>query len=137
MKLLICFICSLLIMSCEKNKENPVVDTLYLSNSSGGQQQEIDAAVKLYEHYMNSSKDKEYYEVVSKGNFILNYCPSKQWITICLDPGSGWFNQFKEVNISKLGELSKANLFFEKYKTLLVPNEPMQSQIIKSNGDPL
>jgi hypothetical protein len=136
MRYLITFFCLLLTISCEKDKENPVVDTLYLPNSNGGEQQEIEAAVKLYERYMNSPKDKEYYEVVCKGDFILNYFPSKQWITVCTDVGSGWSYQFKEVDISKLGELSQANLPFEKYKEFLSPNNPMQSNLIKSNGEP-
>lgn len=136
MKPLILFCCLLFFISCEKDRTNPLVDTIYLPDSNGGEEQEIDAAIKLYEHYMNSSKDKDYFEVVSKHNFILNYYPAKQWITICLDPGSGWYVQYKDVNTSKLGELSKAKLPFVNYKDILIPNDPMQSQLIKSNGHP-
>jgi hypothetical protein len=123
-------------MSCEEDKKSPEVETIYFSDLNKGEQQEIAAASKLYEHYMNSSKDKEFYEVVSRGDFILNYYPSKQLITICVDPGSGWFDQFKEVDAGKLEELSKAKLPFNKYNTLLVQNDPMQSKLIKSNGNP-
>lgn len=63
---------------------------------------------KLLENYTVSNKKKKYYEVVSsRGNgagFILNYNRPDQRLTICLDPGSGWSNQFVDITEKDLEE---------------------------------
>ena len=124
---------------------HPQVDTLYLKGSSADVEK-FEAVPKLYAHYMNSKKDKEAYEVISKGDgrFILNYTPKLKLLTLCADPGSGWLSQFKNVGEETLEKLVAGRYSFDslgiiasdpiKYDSLLIVNKPFIQ--VKTSGSP-
>jgi hypothetical protein len=135
---------ALFCLSCHEIS-HPYVDTLYVK----GKDREIERAkaiVNLYEHYMNSEKDKEVYEVISESNgrFILNYVPALKLLTLCGDPGSGWSKQLKNVDEVVLQRLIRDNITFENLQEIgtigsnfdgvLEINKPMYN--VKTNGSP-
>ncbi|NIJ51874.1 hypothetical protein [Dyadobacter arcticus] len=123
---------------------HPAIDTFYLK----GKDLKVlnqEAVPKLYEHYTNSKKDKEVYEVISKfGRFILNFTPSLKLLTLCSDAGSGWSAQFKDVDEATLKKLVDYGFSFEEVDamgrstgqsdTLLIRNQP--TFLVKTNGTP-
>jgi hypothetical protein len=123
------------------NKVDPAVSTLYFS-SGHPDTLRSQAISKLYEHYSNSDKNKEYYEVVSKktGNYILNYYPFGKLLTTCNDPGSGWSEQYKNVDESELRKLAdlKIKLYdlqlYVSKDSIIENNEPIVD--VKTNGYP-
>lgn len=124
---------------------HPHVDTLYVKGTDR-EQERAEAIRNLYRHYMNSDKDKDVYEVISKnnGNFILNYVPALKLLTLCGDPGSGWSNQFKNVDEATLQRLIDTNVTFQnledvgsigsQFDDVLEVNRPMYT--VKTNGYP-
>jgi hypothetical protein len=127
------------------NKVDPMIDTLYLEGKDR-RELRLQAIPKLYEHFRNSKKDKFVYEVISKknGRFIANYTPSLKLLTLTGDPGSGWGNQFKDVDETTLEKLVKDGITFDdleligtldsKYNDLLVETNPFQE--VRTNGSP-
>jgi hypothetical protein len=105
------------------NKVEPEVSTVYVK--SGDKETERSEAVStLFEHYSKSSKDKQYYEVLSKkdGRFILNYNRIDQRLTICTDPGSGWSRQYVGITDADLEDLLVKGLSFN---DLDFPKDPV------------
>lgn len=142
-KLIIIVMCALTFGCIEK--VDPAVDTLYIKG--GDQETHIKQAIpKLFQHYVSSKRDKEFYEVISKkeGRYILNYAPNLKLLTMCADPGSGWSRQFKNFELSTLEMLANDGYSFDdlgdrerldsKFDSLLVINTP--SSPVKTNGSP-
>ncbi len=107
MKSILLFSALLISLTSCFNRVNPEVSTRYLREGSREDQRSI-AVTELYRHYNSSSKDKRFYEVVSKegGRFILNYNRVDQRLTVCLDPGSGWGSQYKDITEEELEDLA-------------------------------
>ncbi|MCE7065684.1 hypothetical protein [Dyadobacter sp. CY326] len=134
----------LFLMSCHE-LSHPDVDTLYIDGKDR-EESRADAINTLYDHYMNSTKEKEVYEVIARGNgrFIINYVPELKLLTLCGDPGSGWGPQFKEVDEAALQRLINDKITFDDlhgvgsigsaFDSVLVRNNPMYS--VKTNGYP-
>ena len=124
---------------------HPQVETLYLKDGTA-EVQKSEAVSKLYELYTSSNKEKEAYEVISKkeGRFILNYTPKLELLTLCIDPGSGWSNQYKNVSEQKLQRLAGGSYSFDslvviaanpvKYDSLLIINDSFIQ--VKTSGSP-
>ena len=89
------------------HKLDPEVSTFYFSTGHPDTLRS-QAISKLYEHYSNSDKTNAYYEVISRktGNYILNYYPAGKLLTMCNDPGSGWSEQYKNVDEAELRKLA-------------------------------
>ncbi|MCE7058732.1 hypothetical protein [Dyadobacter sp. CY343] len=123
------------------NKVDPAVDTLYFS-SGRTDTLRSQAISKLYEHYSNSDKTKEYYEVVSKqtGDYIINYYPAGKLLTTCNDPGSGWGGQYKNVDEATLRRLADLKIKLDNLRSfvntdsIIDDNEPRVE--VKTNGHP-
>jgi hypothetical protein len=123
------------------NKVDPAVDTLYFS-SGRTDTLRSQAISKLYEHYSNSDKTKEYYEVVSKqtGDYIINYYPAGKLLTTCNDPGSGWGGQYKNVDEATLRRLADLKIKLDNLRSyvntdsIIDDNEPRIE--VKTNGHP-
>lgn len=111
------------------------VATLFVSDGNHENLRK-EAVARLYKFYSNSSKEKEFYEVVSRpdhGHYIVNYNPRLQLLSICADPGSGWAAQFKNVTEEKLQRLSEShfsmdNMYYAQsmrpeYSELLTQND--------------
>ncbi|TDE11749.1 hypothetical protein [Dyadobacter psychrotolerans] len=148
--LILLFFISFGLQSCSDDVD-PVVNTLYVNDGSRTEQREK-ALLDLYQYYTYGkvASNKEYYEVVSKknGRFILNYYPSGKLLTLCGDPGSGWSDQFKNIDESILQKLANANITFDdiegigsldctldsSYIKLLPKNDPFVQ--VKTNGIP-
>jgi hypothetical protein len=134
----------LFIFGCS-DKVDPQVDTVYLTVGDR-ESQRLGAIPQLYQHYVNSAKDKEVYEVISEGNgrLIANFTPALKLLTLCGDPGSGWGPQFKDVTEATLEKLVKDGISFEdlhsigtldsKFNGLLEINNPFVQ--VKTNGEP-
>lgn len=132
---------ALCLTSCHEIS-HPYVDTLYMKGTDR-EKERAEAMVNLYQHYMNSDKDKEVYEVISESNgrFILNYVPALKLLTLSGDPGSGWSNQFKNVDEATLQRLIDENITFQnleevgtigsQFDDVLKVNRPMYS--VKTN----
>lgn len=137
------FICAATLLASCKKSPNPDVITLYLKGDDR-EKERTEAIPNLYEHYMNSNKDRAVYEVVAKGNarFVINYVPGLELLTLSSDPGSGWSSQFKDVDEAKLQELVRQKLNFSdiddigsfgsKYDSVLVINRPIYD--VKTNS---
>ncbi|MCF0060976.1 hypothetical protein MUK70_17200 [Dyadobacter chenwenxiniae] len=131
-----------LLISC-KESPDPDVETLYI-NGQDREKERADATSKLYEHYMNGKRDRSAYEVVAKGNarFVINYVPGLALLTLSGDPGSGWSNQFKDVDEGTLQKLIHQKLTFNdiddigsaesKYDSVLTLNRPLYD--VKTNS---
>jgi hypothetical protein len=121
------------------DKVDPMVDTLYLSSNYSNSVRS-QAFSKLNEHYFNSDKTKEYYEVVSKKNYIINYFPAGDLLTICFDPGSGWGGQYKNVDEAALRRLTDLKIKLDDLQAYVIKdsiidnNEPYIE--VKTNGYP-
>lgn len=126
------------VASCKLNRVDPIVSTLRVPAIVQSADREIDMAVRLYDHYSNSDKSKEFYEVISKNRGeILNYYPSKQLLTTCPDPGSGWGRQFKEVDLVTLRRISDNKITFSMYPDSLTSvNSISEFTEVKTNGHP-
>src|SRR5215217_2132833 len=134
----------LLLVSC-KESADPNVVTLFLKGEDR-EKGRAEAIPKLYEHYMNSKKDRPAYEVIAKGEamFVINYVPSLELLTLSGDPGSGWSNQFKGVNEVTLQKLIRQKLTFadindigsldSKYDSVLTMNRPLYEVNTNSNA---
>lgn len=134
--------------ACKDDDVNPAVDTSYFDRNMPQAQTEKDAIKKLYGFYDESSKNKEYYEVVQKAGIILNFSPTRKLLSLCGDQGSGWSVQYKnfdEVILKKMaddgvtfGELiwpKDTNRLDTLYKDVLIVNDPFDASI-KTNGIP-
>lgn len=145
MKYILIFISVIVFFAECRDRVDPTVNTLFVE----GKDRETlrsQAIPELFNHYVNSKKDKEAYEVISKknGRFIINYTPSLGLLTLCGDPGSGWGNQFKNVDETVIESLVKGGYSFDdindigtldsKYDSLLVKNRPYID--VKTNGSP-
>lgn len=108
--------------SCFK-RVDPEVSTHYIREGSREDQRSI-AARELYRHYSSSNKEKKFYEVVSKndGRFILNYNRVDQRLTVCLDLGSGWGSQYKDITEADLEDFVEKGFSaddFDDYENLI------------------
>ncbi|QRR01842.1 hypothetical protein [Dyadobacter sandarakinus] len=116
-----------------KEPQNPEVATLYL-NGKDIEGHRREAVSRLYEHYLTSKKDRGYYEVISKhSRFILSFSPSLKLLTVCGDPGSGWGNQFMNVDEGVLARLVSEKITFND----LYSSEDLQSKdslLVKSKS---
>jgi hypothetical protein len=124
------------------NKVDPAVSTFYFSTGHPDTLRN-QALLKLYEHYSNSDKTREYYEVISKrtGNYILNYYPAGKLLTTCTDPGSGWGNQYENVDeaeLRKLADLKIKLVDLQLYvsKDSIISENPNNVVEVKTNGHP-
>ena len=118
------------------------VETLYLEDGSYEYKRSV-ALYNLYQHYIKSTRSRDFYEIVSKhnGRYILNYYPKGELLTLCVDPGSGWLHQYK-VSEQLFEKLIKYNITLNElsgdsdknYDSLLVVNEPFFN--VKTNGNP-
>ena len=134
----------LLLVSC-KESPDPSVVTLFLKGEDR-EKERAEAIPKLYEHYMNSKKDRSAYEVVARGEamFVINYVPSLELLTLSGDPVSGWSNQFKGVDEATLQKLISQKLTFSdiddigsldsKYDSVLTLNRPIYDVKTNSNA---
>jgi hypothetical protein len=101
----------------------------------------------LYEHYVTSEKNREAYEVVAKkdGHFILNFTPGLELLTVCGDPGSGWSQQFENVDEAMLkklvdegisfGDLYSVGSMSDRVDSLLTRKHPIYN--VNTNGNPM
>jgi hypothetical protein len=135
----------MLIAFC-KDEVDPAVQTIRVYGDYKAEREK--AFPNLYNYYAASSKSMEYYEVVFKGDFILNYYPQGRLLTVCSDPGSGWSGQFKEFDESDLKKLSDDGITIDEiagfghignnldslYSDILVKSDPFFE--IKTNGNP-
>lgn len=129
-------------ISCGESPD-PSVVTLFLKGEDR-EKERAEAIPKLYEHYMNSKKDRSAYEVVARGEamFVINYVPSLELLTLSGDPVSGWSNQFKGVDEATLQKLISQKLTFSdiddigsldsKYDSVLTLNRPLYD--VKTNS---
>ena len=128
---------TLSLLSCDiRDKVSPNVQTYILHPNSivGAEQWEIMASKVLYEFYMQSDKEKEFYEVVENDYFhVLNYWPKQKILTLTTKIADGWSSQYQDVNEEKLKELSDSNTVFMKYDAILTRANPRNFEIIKSN----
>ncbi|WP_439557811.1 hypothetical protein [Dyadobacter sp.] len=137
-------ILGVLLLGCF-DKIDLAIDTLYLKDGDRATQRS-QAVSKLYEHYAASEKNREAYEVVSKksGRFILNFTPGLGLLTVCGDPGSGWSQQFQNVDEAMLKKLVDEGISFDdlydvgsmshKVDSLLVRKRPIYN--VNTNGNP-
>ncbi|MET7253739.1 hypothetical protein [Dyadobacter fermentans] len=127
---------------------NPAVDTAYFDRKMPQAQTEKDAIKKLYGFYNESSKDKQYYEVVQKAGIILNFSPTRKLLSLCGDQGSGWSGQYKNFDEAFLKKLVDDKVTFDEllfperenrldtlYRATLMVNDPFDASI-KTNGTP-
>ena len=131
-------------ISCGESPD-PSVVTLFLKGEDR-EKERAEAIPKLYEHYMNSKKDRSAYEVVARGEamFVINYVPSLELLTLSGDPVSGWSNQFKGVDEATLQKLIRQKLTFSdiddigsldsKYDSVLTLNRPLYDVKTNSNA---
>ncbi|MDR6806032.1 hypothetical protein J2Y45_003224 [Dyadobacter sp. BE34] len=132
--------------ACTNDGVDPAVETISVY---GGYEVEREKAFpNLYNYYVASSKNKEYYEVISKGDFILNYYPKGQLLTICADQGSGWLSQYKDIDESDLKKFVDDGVTFDQvsrfgtldndldssYNSILIETDPFIE--VKTNGSP-
>jgi hypothetical protein len=137
---------SLFLFTSCKDAVDPVVETLHVNGDYEAERRE--AFPKLLDLYEKSAKDKEYYEVVAKGDFIVSFSPAKKLLTLCADQGSGWVSQYKDFDIKVLQKLvsdevtvdeitsyeTLNNMLGDAYKGILIKNEPFYE--VKTNGNP-
>jgi hypothetical protein len=133
------FILSIAGLAACFDKVDPMVDTLYLS-SNYSDSIRSQAFSKLNEHYFNSDKTKEYYEVVSKKNYIINYFPYHNLLTICFDPGSGWGGQYKNVDEAALRRLADLKIKLDDLQEYVIKDSIIDNNQpyidVKTNGHP-
>jgi hypothetical protein len=122
---------------------DPQVDTLFL-NSGHPDSLKSQAISRLYEYYSNSDKTKAYYEVVSgrkAGDYILNYYPEAKLLTTCLDPGSGWAGQLKNVDEAALQRMANLKVKLDGLTGYVLTDSTIQHNRplvgVKTNGSPL
>lgn len=103
----------LTLFSCKDNVD-PEVGTKFIEYGSR-EEQRASAIQELNSFYNSSSKDKQFYEVISKknGRFILNYNRADERLTICLDPGSGWGRQYINISESDLADFISMGIELE------------------------
>jgi hypothetical protein len=148
MKLIKLFLQAILVIflfGC-KDDVDPAVSTVRVEGNRDELRKE--AISKLYQHYKNSTKDKESYEIVSKGDYILNFSPKSSLLTLCDDQGSGWAVQYKDINDIVLKKMVDDQINFDHlsgslefdtkldslYKKVLISNNPIVE--VKTNGEP-
>lgn len=131
-------------ISCGESPD-PSVVTLFLKGEDR-EKERAEAIPKLYEHYMNSKKDRSAYEVVARDEamFVINYVPGLELLTLSGDPVSGWSNQFKGVDEATLQKLISQKLTFSdiddigsldsKYDSVLTLNRPIYDVKTNSNA---
>jgi hypothetical protein len=89
---------------------------------------------------MNSDKSKEYYEVVSEqtGNYILNYSPSQNLLTVCFEIRSSWGGQYKNVNQPTLQKLANAKIKLDNLQQYISNDSTIKNNIpiikVKTNS---
>ncbi|MCE7058731.1 hypothetical protein [Dyadobacter sp. CY343] len=121
------------------NKVDPAVETFYLK-SKHSDSVRSEAFSKFYEHYSNSDNTKEYFEVISKGDYIINYYATGKLMAICYDPGSGWGGQYNNVDEAALRSLANLRIKLDKLQSYVIKdslidnNEPFIE--VKTNGHP-
>ena len=122
---------------CSKDVD-PEVDTLYVSSRADASR--AAALSNLYEHYSKSDKSKEYYEVIAGRNYIVNYYPTGKLLTACLDPSSGWTDQFKNVDEVLLKKLSDHKVSLDSMQHYAIKDSALQNNRplvpVKTNGNP-
>src|SRR5690606_4735524 len=127
--------------SCFGDDVEPEVDTFYY-NTGQRDSQRSQAITKLYEHYIQSDKTKEYYEVISRktGNYIVNYYPDGQLLTICTDPGSGWSGQLKNVSDADLQRMAISKIHMDRLQEYVLSDSTLEHNRpiieVKTNGKP-
>lgn len=137
MKYLILIPLIAVLFSCKNSEVDPDVNTLRVSTKNSVDDLQVDMAVELYRHFINSDKKREFYEVISKKRGeILNYNPAKKILTACGDPGSGWMGQFKEVDLKTLKRIGDNKITFYMYYDSLTRNPTSEYIRPKTNGRP-
>jgi hypothetical protein len=130
----------IILYSCT-SKIEPQVDTFYYSTGNRDSLRSY-ALVRLYDHYVQSDKTKEYYEVVSRntGDYIVNYYPQGQLLTICGDPGSGWSGQLRNVGLNELHKMGNSKIHIDSLSEFVLSDSTIQHnrpiQEVKTNGKP-
>jgi hypothetical protein len=90
LKIAVIIFAATLFTACKDDNPDPTVDTSYFDRDVDYAQTDKEAIKKLHDFYSESTKDKEYYEVMQKAGIILNFSPSRQLLSLCGDQGSGW-----------------------------------------------
>jgi hypothetical protein len=136
------FFAGLALLSACSDPIDPTVETIYF-NTEKREAWQSQAIGKLYEHYSNSDKSKEYYEVAARkaGNYILNYYPSGKLLTVCEDPGSGWSGQYTNVDEAALQNLAQLKISLDSMqlyviKDSIIGNSASPYVQVKSNVYP-
>lgn len=142
-RILICtvIIATMTIVFGCKQDVDPVVATHYFENGTP-QEMKNNAFLKLYEFYSTSDKTKEYYEVIARKqvSYIVNYNPSKQLLTICQDPGSGWSDQVSKVSESELKRIVDLKISLDSLASFVYRDFTLKDVNpmipVKTNGNP-
>ncbi|TLV00874.1 hypothetical protein [Dyadobacter luticola] len=121
------------------DKVDPEVKTFYIQ-PNGKDTLNNHALSIFYDLYSNTEKNRDYYEVISKADFIINYYPAGKLLTICYDNGSGWGEQYKNVDEAALRRIADLKIKLNDLTQYVSEDNVIdhtESFInIKSNGKP-
>lgn len=132
---------TLMLTSCF-DKPEPAVATRYMHPEGSREEQRSQALMELHQFYALSDKTDEYYEVISRANgrFILNYHPTGELLTYCLDPGSGWLGQVANVSEDQLKRMANLTLSLDSLDSFVRKDSVLKNSdpfiLVKTNGNP-